>query len=290
MYFVSGIHGVGKTTYCEKLCKELKVPYFTASEIIKNIDRNKIDCSKRVSNVSENQGILEIGINELKKTCPDFILDGHLCLINKSGEIEQIQPEVFKKIGIEKMIILIDKPKRIKERLKKRDNVDWDITFIKQFQNAEIEYGKKIAEMLNIGLDIMENDVKAEKNNIILPIAPKYAQSILDGKKRYEYRKKLCSKNIDTIYLYATAPVKSIIGEVKVKNKVVMDKEQLWKISRLESGITYDFFCEYFRNTLTGSAYQLGEYKRYKRGIPLPEIGIDYTIQSFVYTDKLHLD
>jgi len=48
-------------------------------------------------------------------------------------------------------------------------------------------------------------------NEVILAIKPKYARTILDGTKTVELRKRF-PQGIERIFLYATAPEKSIIG------------------------------------------------------------------------------
>ena len=118
---------------------------------------------------------------------------------------------------------------------------------------------------------------------MILPIKPVFADKILSGEKKYEFRKKLCSKDIDKIYIYATAPVKKIIGEVKVKNKLGMDKEALWKQTQLGAGISKAFFNAYFQKQNYACAYEIGEAMRYNVPISLESLGINYVPQSYIY-------
>ncbi|MDD8572078.1 ASCH domain-containing protein, partial [Escherichia coli] len=48
---------------------------------------------------------------------------------------------------------------------------------------------------------------------VLLSIKPEYAESILSGKKKYEFRKNIFrNKNVDTIVIYATMPVGKVIG------------------------------------------------------------------------------
>ena len=74
-----------------------------------------------------------------------------------------------------------------------------------------------------------------EKKNIILPIKPLFVEKVLSGEKKYEYRKKLCQKEIDKIYLYSTSPVKMIVGEAEVVDKMRMDKDLLWAKTRRQA-------------------------------------------------------
>ena len=121
------------------------------------------------------------------------------------------------------------------------------------------------------------------QENIILPIHPIYVRKILNGEKRYEYRKRLCKKDIKKLYIYETAPQKCIVGEAEVLEKIYLDKIDLWERSKAHSGITYECFLEYFRESEKAGAYFLGEIKKYEKGIRLKDIGIEYFPQSFIY-------
>ena len=78
-------------------------------------------------------------------------------------------------------------------------------------------------------------------NAIILSIKPEYVQKIISGEKKYEYRRKLCKKEIDRIYIYCIQPVKKIIAEVEVTGRIEDDKELLWTKTRGASGIEKSF-------------------------------------------------
>lgn len=125
------------------------------------------------------------------------------------------------------------------------------------------------------------------RRNIVLPIKPSYADKILSGEKKYEYRKRLCKDSIDKIYIYATSPVKRIIGEVKVLQKLNQEKKILWEISKEESGVSKEEFLNYFKKTENGCAYYLGEVKKYNQPLTLESIGIKYTPQSYVYIGEI---
>lgn len=52
--------------------------------------------------------------------------------------------------------------------------------------------------------------------DILLSIKPKYAELILSGKKIIELRKTQPKEDVEWVYLYATAPVKKIVGRIKI--------------------------------------------------------------------------
>lgn len=119
--------------------------------------------------------------------------------------------------------------------------------------------------------------------SILLPIKPNYVEQILLGKKKFEYRKKLCKKEIKKIYIYATSPVKKVVAEVEVISKIREEKDKLWNRTQQQSGITYELYCKYFSNVKIACAYQLGEVNIYNKAKELVDFGIDFYPQSYVY-------
>ncbi len=121
---------------------------------------------------------------------------------------------------------------------------------------------------------------------ILLPINPKYANNILLGTKKYEYRKNKCKDTVDKIILYATAPVKKIIGSVEVIDILEDNITTLWEKTKTESGITKEEFDKYFKGKDTAVAYKLGTTKTYQPQKNLIDFGIKFTPQSFIYINK----
>lgn len=120
---------------------------------------------------------------------------------------------------------------------------------------------------------------------IILPIKSEYVKAIMEGKKKYEYRKRLCTKDIDKIYIYETAPVKKIVCAVKVVKKIGMNKEKLWDTTKDYSGISRENFNVYFAQQTNGYAYALGAIEVFEKPMNLEDFGIMYVPQGFVYVD-----
>ena len=291
MQLICGVHGVGKTVFAKKLSQELQLEYYAASELISKKTNCEISNYKKVQHISDNQQLLLEALSEMKDS--QYILDGHLCLINAHNKVERISYDVFKTMNIECIYLIVDFPTKIQERLKSRDKQDWNLGLISLFQQEEYEYAKYLAENRNIPLKVIyENKEVGEcpflkKENIILPIKPIFADAILCGKKKYEYRKRLCTKEINKIYIYATAPIKMIIGEAEVTDKLIMDKNKLWEKTKMHAGITKKFYDQYFEFQEYACAYEIGMIKRYEDPIALINIGIEYAPQAFVYVGEL---
>ena len=83
--------------------------------------------------------------------------------------------------------------------------------------------------------------------DVLLSIKPKFAEAIIDGRKRYEFRKsKFTKKDINRVYIYATSPVKKIIGVFKISNIIEDDPSALWDRLKDHAGISEEEFFNYF--------------------------------------------
>lgn len=159
--FVSGIHGVGKTYFCNMMKKRLNVESYSASQLIASRRNERFSENKLVSDIDDNQDLLVAAIDELRKAGKEFILDGHFCLLNESGEITRIPVNTYMLLKPDVIILLTEKPEIIADRRLQRDNVCQGISEIAVFQEEEECYAKEIAERLEVTLVISrgKNDI-----------------------------------------------------------------------------------------------------------------------------------
>ena len=118
---------------------------------------------------------------------------------------------------------------------------------------------------------------------IVISINPEHVRNILDGVKKYEFRKVIARSNISTLIIYETAPVKSIVAEVEILGILTSSPDDLWEQTKKAAGISKKFFDEYFEGRETAYAYQLGRIKLYDEPKCLMDYGIKAAPQSFVY-------
>jgi len=144
--FIGGIHGVGKSTFCQKVSRILDVQHFSASTLINMENRVSNDNISAV-NIQRNQKLL---LTALDKLPPEdvYLIDGHYCLINSRGIIHKIPLSVFENINPKVIITLTDKCDRIAIRLKKKEDIILNEDFIPDFQKSEISYSEEVAESL----------------------------------------------------------------------------------------------------------------------------------------------
>lgn len=124
------------------------------------------------------------------------------------------------------------------------------------------------------------------KKKIIISINPIHVENIINGLKKYEYRKVAAKQDISSIIIYETTPIKKVVTEAEVVDVLMMSPKDLWEETKNKSGIDKAFFDEYFKGRKVAYAYKLGTIKVYDKPILLSDLGINAAPQSFVYINN----
>jgi len=119
---------------------------------------------------------------------------------------------------------------------------------------------------------------------VVLSIKPEFANKIFAGTKKFEFRKAIFKNDkIKTVIVYASSPVQKVIGEFEIEKIINKDIDCLWELTQHFSGITEDYFYQYFANREEGFAIQIRKTKKYRQ----PKcLRADYNLfppQSFAY-------
>jgi len=121
---------------------------------------------------------------------------------------------------------------------------------------------------------------------VLISIHPEHAYNILAGKKVFEYRKVIPSKGVTHLVLYCTAPVKKIVAVAEVLDYVVGSPTHVWNLTVYGSGISRQFFRNYFSGQRSANAIVLGTIYKMPVAIELRELrGKKTPPQSFSYLD-----
>jgi len=119
---------------------------------------------------------------------------------------------------------------------------------------------------------------------VVLSIKPEFAFKIFDGSKRFEFRKSIFKNpSVKQVIVYASSPVQQVIGEFEIEEILKYEKSLLWEMTKKESGITEDFFFQYFKEKENGYAIRIKNTITYDSPRCLKE---DYNLsppQSFAY-------
>ncbi|CAI1629980.1 ATP-binding protein [Serratia entomophila] len=139
--FIGGIHGVGKSYLCNKFCLSNNWLHRSSSELIREFKQQSWNENKQVFDISDNQEIL---INALKNIKENLLLDGHFVLINQDDQLIEIDDEVFKKMGIDAIVLVENTIEIIEERFKNRSGIKININ-LDEFLKRERSHAQYVA-------------------------------------------------------------------------------------------------------------------------------------------------
>ena len=120
---------------------------------------------------------------------------------------------------------------------------------------------------------------------ILLSINPIHVENIMNGTKRYEFRKKACKRHVDKILIYSTNPIMRVVGEAEVEDVLIDSPEVIWEKTEEKSGIDKSFFNQYYEIRDQAVAYKLKNVVKYASPKELKEYGISNAPQSFQYIE-----
>lgn len=121
---------------------------------------------------------------------------------------------------------------------------------------------------------------------ILLPIKPIYANRILIGEKKVEYRKQVLSrKDISHVLIYASRPICRIIGEFRIAGVLSDTPDKLWERTACVGGIKQSDYFAYFANHPIAYAYKIEDVKTFETPRTLSEYGLKRAPQNFVYVE-----
>jgi len=121
---------------------------------------------------------------------------------------------------------------------------------------------------------------------VLLSIKPQFAKDIFNGFKKYEYRKTIFTRqDIKKVVVYASSPVKSVIGEFEIEEIIHDDIDALWIQTKSKAGISEESFLEYFNNKSKGYAIKIKSQKMYDNPLSLDSLRVSVPPQSFRYLE-----
>jgi predicted transcriptional regulator len=111
---------------------------------------------------------------------------------------------------------------------------------------------------------------------IILSIKPEFANKIFEGDKKFEFRRSI----------FKNKNVSKVIGEFEIGDILFKDLNTLWNETKEFSGITEDYFFDYFVGKENGFALEVKRVKRYKKELCIKESFGKLPPQSFAYYEE----
>jgi type I restriction enzyme S subunit len=120
--------------------------------------------------------------------------------------------------------------------------------------------------------------------NVLLSIKPKYVDEILSGAKKYEFRRVIFRKSVETIYIYCNSSVKRVFGSFTMGGIPEGTPEEIWNPCHQYGGITGAALFKYFKNASKAYAIKIRNSHRFDAPIDPSTVLPDFSPpQSFRY-------
>ena len=108
---------------------------------------------------------------------------------------------------------------------------------------------------------------------LFLSVRPTFAERILRGTKTVELRRvRPDVTKGQWVLLYASSPVRALIGFAIVESVSVAPPNEMWIEAERFAGVSNDEFVRYFAGAATAVAIRLRKVRRLELAIPLSEI------------------
>lgn len=108
---------------------------------------------------------------------------------------------------------------------------------------------------------------------VLLSIKPQYAELILSGKKRFEFRRQIYKNPaVSTVVIYVTKPVGKVVGEFTIREIHHGTPKDLWTLTKAASGIDPNSYKAYFEGKSMAFAIEVDKVTKYKRPMNLKDL------------------
>ena len=147
--FLAGIYGVGKSTLGETLSQRQGIPFYSAGDLISQVNGEMYGSNKVVADKVGNQDILAMQIERLLKQNDRILLAGHFCIVNKHGEVDCLPRNAYKNLHLDKIILLEAEEKQILNHLQARDAKKYSPELVVSLMQTEREMAYSVSAELN---------------------------------------------------------------------------------------------------------------------------------------------
>jgi len=123
---------------------------------------------------------------------------------------------------------------------------------------------------------------------VFLPIKPIYAKKLIAGEKKYEFRKRGFRLDLTHIIIYASSPLRRIVGVAEVQRVIVDSPTATWERAKQAAGISRKAYREYFQGKSKAYAIKISKIIPFSNWIDPVSLENGFKVpQSFSYVDHL---
>lgn len=146
--FVAGVYGVGKSTLCQQLSDNLKIPAFSASDLISSVNGEQYGANKAVSDKIGNQDILALEVDKQLKMYSKILLTGHFCIFNYKNGVDCLPENIYEKLNIRSILLIEADTEKILKNLSVRDQRNYSHNQISKLQKTEKIIAQRVASRI----------------------------------------------------------------------------------------------------------------------------------------------
>jgi predicted transcriptional regulator len=93
----------------------------------------------------------------------------------------------------------------------------------------------------------------ATGRHVVMSVHPRFAEAIMDGRKKVEFRKRPLADDVTVVWVYATSPIQRIIGYFEVDSTLTAEPPDLWREFAGVGCIERADFDRYYEGSATGA-------------------------------------
>jgi predicted transcriptional regulator/DNA-binding XRE family transcriptional regulator len=137
-------------------------------------------------------------------------------------------------------------------------------------------------------LPILGDDPFPPKRDVVFSIKPQFAESILEGRKTIELRRRfpVDVPNGTAALIYTSSPTRALTGVAEIDGVMRLAPEAIWKAFSADACIAREDFDAYFAGLEEGFAIRLAKARPLRRKVELSELRDRFSFeppQSFLY-------
>ena len=121
---------------------------------------------------------------------------------------------------------------------------------------------------------------------VLLSIKPEFAHKSFEGSKTFEFRKQVFKDtSVKKVIVYSSSPEQKVIGEFEIETILSDTPNNIWIQTKLYSGISQEFYDEYFKGRDNAYAIKVASTKKYRKEKSLADYNVQSAPQSFAYVE-----
>jgi predicted transcriptional regulator len=127
-------------------------------------------------------------------------------------------------------------------------------------------------------------DSPATGRQVVMSVHPQYAEAIMDGRKKVEFRKRRLAEDVVVVWVYATAPVQRIVGYFEVGATITAAPQDLWRQFGSVGCVNRIDFDRYYATATLGAGIWIRRAARLAVPMPIGELlPSGFPPQSYAY-------